>query len=219
MALVDALDDEQLTTMLSRFRDNACKQRLGTKGRWTWTGKVLQARYCLAEDLISSLLDHATSGFSLLSEISAQTKPFVLFELWRVVWQMGESSLLEQQMGESSLLEQVAQETDNTDGALWESRLYANFVLRGSLPAGLPPVKDMGAALVLPRDEAVGLVAETAWRSVASALSAPDSGRAVAALGPFGWGRGVAWARRRLDGVDIVPAGLEHLFYGPPTAL
>jgi hypothetical protein len=209
VALIDAFDAEKLDAMAARFCSHVREEPLGTKGRWIWTGKVIQVRYCLAEDLSAALLDHATSGFTLLSAGSTETSPFVLFELWRVVWQIGDSSLLVR----------AARHTDETEGALWESRVYADFVLRGLLPGGPPPVKDLGAALVLPPAEAVEVVASRARRSVESARTAADTGRAVAALGPFGWARGVAWARRSLDSVHIVPHGLDYLFYGLPGSL
>lgn len=205
MALIDTFDAEKLAATAARFCSHVREEPLGSRGRWIWTGKVLQVRYCLAEDLSAALMDHTSSGITLLSAGSTETSPFVVFELWRVVWQMGEPSLLVQ----------VARLTDETDGALWESRVYADFVLRGLVPDGPPPVKDLGAALVLPPEDAVAQIAEKARKTVDAALRAGDPGRAVGALGPFAWRRGVVWARRALDGAELVPPGLERLFYGP----
>ncbi|MEQ1506568.1 MAG: hypothetical protein ABMB14_30345 [Myxococcota bacterium] len=203
MAIVDGLDDAGLTDLQVRFSERAAHAS-GADGRWIWTGNCLQARYCLGEDLRSSLLDHAAAGFEWLTTCGPHRRPFVLQELWRIVWQIDDGALRVR----------AAEETDRTD-ALWESKVYADFVLRGSRPSGPPPVKDLGAALVLPPEEAVAHVAEKGHQAVEAALRASDPGRAVSALGPFAWRRGVVWARRASDGVELVPPGLERLFYGP----
>jgi hypothetical protein len=144
MTLVDGLDEQKLIALEVRFRDRLGNQTPGTKGHWIWTGNVLQVRYCRMQDLTSSLVDHALAGFGWLDACSPLRRPVVLFELWRVVWQTGSQSLINQ----------AAEATDATEGAWWESRLYADFVLRRTLPVGPPPVKDMGAALLVPPEEA-----------------------------------------------------------------
>ncbi|MEQ1571110.1 MAG: hypothetical protein ABMA64_36105 [Myxococcota bacterium] len=82
MAIVDGLDDAGLTDLWVRFSERAA-QASDAQGRWIWTGNCLHARYCLGEDLGSSLLDQAAAGFELLTTCDPRRRPFVLLELRR----------------------------------------------------------------------------------------------------------------------------------------